>query len=346
MLNGGPRLKIRLAGVLLASVALFACGGDDGGNSGSSGGPVAGAPTPSPSPTPTPTVSYDPAFDVNQSAEYELIGALLTREMIEGMPSSLTVATQLFTPETPRIARYFAAERQVDVTIGTGGFHTFAADDAREISAGRLSFAQFASESSRNFALFLIGGAAGAGSYSSSSTYSLGVNIHETNALYGDRRRWTTGYYVTGVRTVNGTVNTTGSTDYLSRPRVAIYENGEEYLYVHKTADNDVDDSTYSLLRADWATGKISGTLTLRDVNLNASGEFELEVTAELRGGTATPKGPLISGSVRTNDGRTGQLSGSLYGPRGREIGMAFVLEGNGSHGAGVIYARPNRSPP
>ena len=100
---------------------------------------------------------------MNQSAEYELIGALLTREMIEGMPSSLTVATQLFTPETPRIARYFAPERQVDVTIGTGGFHTFAADDALEISAGRLSFAQFASESSRNFALFLIGGAAGAG---------------------------------------------------------------------------------------------------------------------------------------------------------------------------------------
>lgn len=324
----------RTAAVAFSAICLASCGG---GGTGSSAPPVtvtptpAPAPTPTPTPTPTPSPTYAEATDFSGNRDYPGWGVQLVRTYTAppfGSPAG-TLGTSVFASD-------IASETRAAGFIYTAATKTYVARwFAEERSYGPVTSSLFqgliptdtASNMSTDFfrSHFRV--------HPTIADYTRYVGFISWSSFDGDPSNGANNsvsrsyYSLFGTTSVPSDLPTTGAYQFnLQSGRLTGGFSG----YVI----GGVDDL---LLSVNWGTGAITGTLTLQPEAGSPAGTQPLVMNFS---GTVNTGSSRVSGNV--TGPFSGTFSGAMFGPQGRELGIAMNLS-NSSGGKIVAVAGGRR---
>lgn len=304
----------------LSALVLHGCGG--GGGGGSTTPPVVlptptPAPTPAPTPTPTPSPTYAEATDFSANRDYLGWGVQFVRTYTAppfGSPAG-TAGTSVLTtdlaPETRAAGFIYTAATKIYVA------RWFTEDKSFGPVTSFLFQGLIPTDTAPDFVRshFRV--------HPTIADYTRYLGFTSWSSFEGDPSNSVNNsvirsyYSIFGTTTIPSDLPTSGSHQYsLQSGRITGGYSG----YVI----GGVDDL---LITVNWGTGAITGTLTLQPEPSAPAGTQALVMNFS---GTINMGSSRLSGSI--TGPFAGTFSGAVFGPQGRELGMAMTLT-NGSGG-------------
>jgi len=314
---------MRVVGIMSATalLGLTACGGG-GGGSNSPPAPILStpAPTPSPSPTPTPTpvdpASYDIAFDLTRDREFALFGAEIASTFNGGTDESVDV--KLLDLGALAYARYVAATRATTISIFNVASDTYTSPYTQSSNA-----ITYGDATSVTLALFKAGPSLGG--LRAEQAYTIGVNQHGSATLGTGGTRFVERYFVGGTPTVAADIPTSGTPTYATIL--------SEYGLTAGAHDVYVANAQSGGFTIDFAARSVRASIVARSTLVGAP-----LITLTFDGGFVGDSSQ-IAGTLSTSDGGVGRWAGRLFGPTGRELGVAFTYSRGSTKVTGTAQA-------
>lgn len=310
--------NFRSAAVALAALCVAGCGG---GGSGSAAPPVTVSPTPTPAPgptptpTPTPSPTYAEATDFSANRDYPGWGVQLVRTYTAppfGSPAG-TQGSSLFTadlaPETRAAGFIYTAATKTYVV------RWFAEERAYGPVTSQLFQGLIPTDTASNMSTTFVRSHFRV--HPTVADYTRYVGFVNWSSFDGDPSNGVNNSVIRSYYSLFGT--TSASSDL---PTSGTYQFNLQSGRITGGFSGYVIGGTEDLLLSvNWATGTITGTLTLQPEPGAPAGTQTLVMNFN---GTVNLGSSRVSGTI--TGPFSGTFSGAMFGPQGRELGIAMSL--------------------
>ncbi len=327
----------KFGSALCALVVLSSCGGGGSGGSGGSAPPISlpsptPTPAPAPAPTPAPSPTYALATDFTADRDYPGWGVEVVEDYtapVFGTPPG-TLGTTRYAVNlanetraagfTYRAATNTYTVRWFDLTKDYGPARDFLFQERIPISQiGDFNRAPgWTNDLSTDYTRYF-------GAISWQET-----NTNGNAAVSSLTRRFVSLY---GVTTIPSDLPETGIANFRFSPFVGAW--GRPVL------SNRVPQDGW-MLSVDWATGAITGSLTISPASDAPAGSTAQRIMIE--GNVDKARSRLQGRFFSPLSGLSGSFVGAVFGPRGRELGFAYRIEDVNANGlaGGTGYSGVN----
>jgi hypothetical protein len=329
------RAVLALTGALL----LAGCGGSSGSGGNNQTPPVIVAPSPAPTPTPTasssppPLLSYDLASDFTRDQSYETFGTIFRSSNNQQTGENLRLAVESYGPDNRLTVLYTANPARAVLRRGgaTGAvvvdYSVLDQRSARAVTvrsadanlSGSLSLAQFG-PTAGNLPIWL--------------DYVIAMNGNGALARSGPVVESASWSLFGGVRTASDDLPTSGVVRYSG------------YLSLQGLAPDARTLSSYIATGTFGNPGFFEVIIDFSARTLTARAVGQSESIARSATFTIAATLPASSrewdGTIVSDANGTGTVSGSFFGPRGRELGLVISYrEGDRLYGGTLIAVAP-----